>query len=409
MAAEADLTLKYPEVGTGPVSTDPYWKPEFYERELRAIFRQTWMCVGRADDLREPGDFFTRELPTFKLSIIVVMGKDRRIRAFHNVCQHRGTIVELRDSGRCKVFQCPFHGWSYNLEGGLQGVPDQKAFYDLDRENRGLPPVAADTWEGFVFINLNPHPEQSLHEYLGEHAAVLEGFAPFHRETAEFEFEARIQTNWKLMIDSFTETYHVPVLHKRSVGPSICGSDNPHGRVLDVICRHPHRTASLAGNLEYAPKPVQGLAWQHAAGPPVTSGGSDESQIETLPIGVNPTNDPGWTLDLHVFFPNMVLIIGPGMYFTHRMWPVGPGEVIWQMHGHLQLASNAAQRFGQENAIVELRDAVLEDCNTLERIQTAVSEGLCKTFTFHDHELALRFQHYSVLKYVEDFEKRKDS
>lgn len=401
-----DLTLRYPELGTGPVSTDVYWREEFYERELAAIFRQTWLCVGREDSIPDNGDFFTHELPTFHMSIIVARGKDGVVRAFHNVCQHRGTIVELRDRGNCKLFQCPFHGWAYSLEGELQGVPDQKAFYDLDREKRGLPRVAADVWEGFVFINLNPSPEQSLVEYLGAQGSELAGFWQFGQRNAEFEFEARIKTNWKLMIDSFTEIYHVPFLHKRSVAESICGPNNPTGHIIDFYPKYPHRTATLAGNPEYSPFPVQGLAWQHAAGPPVTSGGSDASQIAKLPVGVNPARHPAWTLDLHVFFPNMVLIIGPGMYFTHRMWPVGAGEVVWQMHGYLQPATNAAQRFGQENAIVELRDAVREDCNTLERIQTAISEGLCKTFTFHDHELALRYQHYAVVKWVEDFEKR---
>ena len=400
---DTELTLRHPELGTGPVSTDVYWKPEFYERELRAIFRQGWLCIGREERIPHPGDFFTKELPTFKLSIIVARGKDGVVRAFHNVCQHRGAGVELRDSGSCRVFTCPFHGWSYNLEGELQGVPDQKAFYALQREKKGLPRLACDTWEGFVFVSLNPEPAQGLREYLGELGTGLEGFAPFHRETAEFEYTARIQVNWKLMLDSFTEIYHVPVLHKRSVAASICGPNNPYGRLVDVFPKYPHRMATLSGNPEYRPFPVQGLAYGLAAGPSVTSGGSGST--EDLPAGVNPTRDPLWTLDLNVVFPNMIVIVGPGMYFTHTMWPIHAGETIWQMHGHLQPAANAAQRFAQENAMVELRDAVMEDVNTLERIQNAISQGLCDEFVFHDHELTLRYQHYTVLKWVEDFEK----
>ncbi len=404
---DTDLTLRHPELGTGPVSTDVYWKPEFYERELRAIFRQGWLCIGREEQIPEPGDFFTKEIPTFRLSVIAARGKDGVVRAFHNVCQHRGAGVELREKGHCKVFTCPFHGWSYNLEGELTGVPDQKAFYDLQRDKKGLPRVATDTWEGFVFINLNPEPAQSLAAYLGDLGSGLEGFGPFHRETTAFEYEARIQVNWKLMLDSFTEIYHVPVLHKRSVAASICGPKNPYGRVIDVLPKYPHRMATLAGNPEYRPFPVQGLAYGLSAGPSVTSGGSGST--EDLPVGVNPTRDPLWTLDLNVFFPNMIVIVGPGMYFTHTMWPTHAGETIWQMHGHLPPAANAAQRFAQENAMVELRDAVMEDVNTLERIQNAISQGLCDEFVFHDHELTLRYQHYTVLKWVEDFEKRLDA
>lgn len=325
------------------------------------------------------------------------------IRGFHNVCQHRGAVVELEAQGNCKVFTCPFHGWSYNLEGELAGVPNQRAFYDLKRDTRALPAVATETWEGFVFINLNAEPDQSLADYLGEFGRNLEGFAPFHQKTASFEFEAKIQVNWKLMLDSFTEIYHAPVLHKRSIAKSICGASNPHRHVIDFHPHYPHRMATLPGNPDYQPLPLQGLAYAAAAGPSVTSGGS-LANID-YPVGVNPSRHPAWTLDLDVFFPNMIIIVGPGMYFTHKMWPTGPGETIWQMHGHLPPAQSAAQRFAQENAIVELRDAVMEDVNTLERIQNAISQGLCNEFVFNDHELTLRYQHYSVVKWVEDFEK----
>jgi hypothetical protein len=91
------------------------------------------------------------------------------------------------------------------------------------------------------------------------------------------------------------------------------------------------------------------------------------------------------------------------MYFTHQMWPLGPNEVIWQMRGFLRPATNAAQRFGQENAMVELRDAVLEDGNTLERIQRSLKQGLIDEFLFHDHELALRHHYHTVVDWVERY------
>ena len=163
--------------------------------------------------------------------------------------------------------------------------------------------------------------------------------------------------------------------------------------------------ATLAGNTQYQPFPAQGLAYGIAAGPAVTSGSSGST--ENLPAGVNPTRDASWTMDLNVFFPNVIIIVGPGMYFIHTMWPVSAGETVWRMHGHLRPAETAAQRFAQENAMVELRDAVTEDINTLERIQNAVSQGLCNEFVFHDHEVALRYQHYAVSTWVEEFEKRQ--
>lgn len=407
MAAQpmpADLTLRYPELGTGPIPTDAYWQPEFYERELEAIFRRAWLNVGRVEQVAKPGDFFVKAIPTFDMSILVVRGKDNVVRAFHNVCQHRGNHIELKKSGNCNAFRCPFHGWAYALDGRLAGVPDAEAFYDLDREAKALPAVNLDIWEGFIFINLAATPPQSLAEYMGQQGADLVGY-PFHLGTNTFEFEGVVKCNWKCMVDSFCETYHVPVLHKNSVIDTLAGPDNPFGRVIDVRLKGPHRTISVVGNMQYQPNPVQGLAFQYAPAPSITSGSVDE-QLE-LPKGLNETRADNWSIDVTVFFPNWLIVIGSGMYFTHQMWPLGPDEVVWQMRGFLRPAANAAQRFGQENSMVELRDAVLEDGNTLERIQRSLKQQLIPEFVFHDHELALRHHYHTVINWVSAFEQER--
>jgi glycine betaine catabolism A len=363
-----------------------------------------WLCMGRVEQLRAPGDFFVKDIPTFGMSILVVRGKDEVIRAFHNVCQHRGNQVELKRSGHCaNAFRCPFHGWAYGLDGKLVGVPDAEAFYDLDRAKKTLPPVTLDLWEGFIFINLLDEPDQTLAEFLGEQGADLVGY-PFHRGTQIFEYEGEVGCNWKSMVDSFCETYHVPVLHKRSVTDTLAGPDNPFGRLIDVRLKGPHRTSSVVGNAAFRPNPVQGLAFQYAPGPSVTSGSVDENVV--LPKGLNQTRAPNWSIDVTVFFPNWIIVMGSGMYFTHQMWPLAADRVIWQMRGYVRPAANAAQRFGQENAMVELRDAVLEDGNTLERIQRALKQGLVKEYVLHDHELALRHHYHTVVKWVEAFERR---
>lgn len=400
----ANLTLRHPDLGTGPIPTGPYWQPEFYERELEAIFKRAWLCVGRVERLKRSGDFFLKWLPTFEMSILVARGKDDRIRAFHNVCQHRGSQVELEECGNRERFQCPFHGWAYDLDGRLTGVPDIKAFYELDRSRKGLPAIATEVWEGFIFINLDPEPEMTLEAHLGQHGRDLVGY-PFHRGTQNFEYEGVVHCNWKSMIDSFCETYHVPFLHKHSIIDTLAGPDNPFGRLIDVRLKGPHRTSSVVGNTAYQPKPVQGLAYANAPGPSVTSGGFDADA--TLPRGLNETRAENWSIDVTVFFPNLIVVMGSGMYFTHQMWPLGPDRVVWQMRGYLRPAANAAQRFGQEHAMVELRDAVLEDGNTLERIQRSLRQGLIDEFTFHDHELALRHHYHTVVDWVERHEARQ--
>ena len=243
---------------------------------------------------------------------------------------------------------------------------------------------------------------QRLAEFLGEHGRDLEGY-PFHRGTAIFEYEGVIDCNWKCLVDSFCETYHVPILHRHSVKDTLAGPDNPHGRLIDIRLKGPHRTQSVWGNMAYQPNPVQGLAFRHAPGPSVTSGAVDDSTV--LPKGLNQTRAPNWSIDVTVFFPNWIVVMGSGMYFTHQMWPLAANKVVWQMRGFMRPAQNAAQRFGQENSMVELRDAVLEDCNTLERIQHSLDQGLLSEFVFHDHELALRHQYHVVKQWVKDYEK----
>ncbi len=397
----ADLTLRHPELGTGPVPTDMYWQPEYYDREMEAIYKRAWLCVGRVEQVKDAGEFFVKEIETFKMSVIVARAKDEKIRAFYNVCQHRGNHIELKSCGKADGFVCPFHGWSYSLDGRLAGVPDQRAFYDLDKSAKGLQQINLDIWEGFIFINFADEPEQTLNEFLGQQGADLVGY-PFHLGTEIFEYEGLIKCNWKCMVDSFCETYHVPILHARSVTDTLASPENPHGRLIDIRLKGPHRTQSVWGNVNYTPNPVQGLAFANAPGPSITSGSVD--QTTELPKGLNETRAENWSIDVTVFFPNWIIVMGTGMYFTHQMWPVSSNEVIWQMRGILRPASNAAQRFGQENSMVELRDAVLEDCNTLERIQQSLDQGLLKEFIFHDHELALRHQYHVVKQWLENFE-----
>ena len=129
----ADLTLKHPELGTGPIPTDMYWQPEFYDREMEAIYKRAWLCVGRVEQVKAPGDFFVKEIKTFDMSVIVARAKDDVVRAFYNVCQHRGNRIFDGREGSVAQVVCPYHGWRYALDGTLASVPDAERF---------VPPVA---------------------------------------------------------------------------------------------------------------------------------------------------------------------------------------------------------------------------------------------------------------------------
>ena len=216
--AEGSWTEHYPQLGTAPVSYEDSISPEYYERERKAIFARTWLNVGRIEQLPRVGSYFTKEIDAARTSIVVVRSADQQVRAFYNMCRHRGNKLVWQDypdeevAGTCRQFQCKYHGWRYSLEGDLTFVQQEGEFFDLDKADYGLAPVRVETWEGFIFVNLDQSGTTPLREYLGELGRGLEGY-PFGEMTQVYKYRAEVGSNWKLFIDAFTEFYHAPILH----------------------------------------------------------------------------------------------------------------------------------------------------------------------------------------------------
>ena len=240
-------------LGTEPMSYEDSISPEFWELERDAIFRRAWLNVGRVEQLPRNGSYFTKEIVAARTSVIVVRDQKGQVRAFHNVCRHRGNKLVWSDfpgeetSGMCRQFVCKYHGWRYGLEGELNFVQQEGEFFDFDKSQFGLVPVHCDVWEGFVFVNLAESPEQSLHDYLGPMITALEGY-PFDRLTERYYYRAEVKSNWKLYMDAFQEFYHAPVLHQKQSppdwsGPALnAGFEAPHYQIDG-----PHRVVSTAG------------------------------------------------------------------------------------------------------------------------------------------------------------------
>ena len=181
---------QYPELGTGPIPIEPYVSRDYFEKERAQIFRKVWLNVGRVEQIPNPGDYFVKDLAVLQTSILIVRGKDGAIRAFHNMCAHRGNKLVADTGGTCKgLFTCKFHGWAYALDGSLSHIADEASFFNLNKADLGMTPIAVDTWEGFVFINADPHPAESLREYLGEIGTGFGGY-PFGELRADAIFLA---------------------------------------------------------------------------------------------------------------------------------------------------------------------------------------------------------------------------
>jgi phenylpropionate dioxygenase-like ring-hydroxylating dioxygenase large terminal subunit len=372
---------------------DPYVSPSYFDREREAIFKHTWLAVGRAEEVPNPGDYFVRELAVANTSVLVVRGKDGAVRGFHNVCRHRGTKLVWDDQGSCSKFACPYHGWTYSTAGACIGVPEEDMFFGLEKNALGLVPVAADAWEGFIFVNLDPEPAESLKDYLGEIDGLLAGY-PYAALPSCYAWQVELKCNWKLVVDSQQEGYHAKMLHRRSLPGYLTNREQPSRHALDIQLWKRHRLISYYGNPERTPTPIEALA--HRFGTSVTK---REFAPENMPPGLNPTRSPNWAFDEYVIFPNFHVLVFFGMYITHSVWPISVDRSVWEARVYLVEPANFAQHFAREYGRVLLRDAWLEDGSTLEASHSGIASGAVKEIYLQDQELCIR--HF--LKVVRDY------
>lgn len=196
---------------------EAYTSQEWFDLEMKHIFGDTWQFAGLIEDVANPGDYVTVQCG--HQNIMVVKGKDQRLRAFHNICRHKGTQL-LRSVGKKQTaITCPYHSWVYDLKGQLQSVPDQeRQFPDLDKKKFCLHKAAVETWRGMVFVHPNPEAEP-LHEYLCDVESYL---SPLHKpeklvELKNFAQEHVIHANWKLVAENFMDVYHLNHLHSKTL------------------------------------------------------------------------------------------------------------------------------------------------------------------------------------------------
>jgi len=189
-----------------------YFDERIAELERASVLSATWQVVGRVDQVRDNGQFFTGELAGEPL--VVVRGEDGQLRAFYNVCRHHAAAVVTEAQGCAKQFRCPYHGWTYGIDGALKGMVEFDDVCNFDRSENGLVPVRVDTWENFVFVNLDGRAAP-LRDFLG---IVPELVAPLELSKKLHFFDRRVYTlncNWKVYVDNYLDGgYHVPHAHK---------------------------------------------------------------------------------------------------------------------------------------------------------------------------------------------------
>ena len=200
--------LKTTQIAINGAKTLPrhyYVAPEVFQKEAERIFARRWLCVGREDRIPAPGDYFLQ--PVGNESIIILRDKAGALRAHYNVCRHRGTRLCEEHSGRfSETIQCPYHAWTYALDGRLIGAPSSGDIEGFSKSDYPLHNVAIQSWEGFLFINLDQEPEPFAKAF----ERLVGRFTRFNlpnlavARTIEYD----VRANWKLLFQNYSECYH---------------------------------------------------------------------------------------------------------------------------------------------------------------------------------------------------------
>jgi phenylpropionate dioxygenase-like ring-hydroxylating dioxygenase large terminal subunit len=398
---------------TGPVSYEDSISPEFYELEREAVFKRAWLNVGRTDLLPRSGSYFTKELAVANTSIVVVRDMEGQIRAFHNICRHRGNKLVWTDypreetSGTCRQFVCKYHGWRYELDGSCSFVQQQGEFFDLDRSGFGLVPVHCDVWEGFIFVNLDEEPRQTLREFLGPMILGLEGY-PFDKLTDRWFYRAKINSNWKLFSDATQEFLHAPVLHFGQSPPAWsipareAGFEAPHYQIDG-----PHRLVTTGGirPWELPPdkyRPMEGVTRAGLFGP------WEPYDIGSVPAGLNPGKAPIWGNQSYQLWPNLVFLFWTqGFYYIYHYWPTSHNTMIYETTIYFPPAKKPSDRVAQEVIALAYKDFGLQDVNTCEATQQMLESRVVERFPLSDQEVLCRHMHKLCVAAVEAYKREK--
>ena len=284
-----------------------YTDTEVFAREHEQIFARGWICVGRAAAIPERGDYLPAEIAGE--SIIVLRDRAGALRAFYNVCRHRGTrLCEATHGKLSGTIQCPYHAWTYALDGRLMGAPHMQDVEDFDKSAYPLHAAAVDSWQGFLFVSLAPDPEP-LASALAPMSPRVERYnLSVLRTVRRIEYD--VAANWKLILQNYNECLHCPTIHPELATklPYASGAnDLVEGALLGgfMEIRAPHASATMTG------------------------------RACALPLGDLPPGDQQRAY-YYALFPTMMLSLHPDYAVSYTVWPASPdrSRVVceWLVH-----------------------------------------------------------------------------
>jgi phenylpropionate dioxygenase-like ring-hydroxylating dioxygenase large terminal subunit len=255
--------VRKPLLDAEGLPADCYTDPRFLQRELDTVFAASWLMVGRAERIPKRGDYFT--LDYAGASLVVIRDLEHEVRVYANACRHRGARLVSGD-GNCRAFVCPYHSWTYALNGSLKGCAGMEDTRDFDRAAYGLDGIRADSWGGFVFANLDGRAPP-LADWLGELPERLAMYR-FEDMAATRVRVHDIDCNWKTWVENYMEGYHIPTVHRATISghKAVNTPEDPAGRgqYTAIFEKHEGTLALLPGDAGFPP--LESLAGESARG-----------------------------------------------------------------------------------------------------------------------------------------------
>ena len=280
--------------------------PEVFAEEQEKIFSKQWVLVGHQGELAKAGDYLVAEVASE--SLVIVRDKGGEVHGFYNVCRHRGTRLREDRNGRLSAIQCPYHAWTYGLDGRLLAAPHMDDVPGFDKADYSLRAVNLALWEGFIFVNLGDSP-----------TPVEEWFAPLagkfsHWNLAKLRPAKRIEydvrANWKLMFENYSECYHCPGVHP------MLSKVSPYDSAENDLAEGPF----LGGFMSINKGKSLTMSGNACAFPVKEEEGEEEKQ----------------RVFYYSIFPNMLLSMHPEYVMVHQLWPQSPERTLilcdWFFH-----------------------------------------------------------------------------
>ena len=405
-----------PVLGTDLIPKERYTSETYMRLEWEHMWTKVWNMAGRESDIPNVGDYFTTELGSE--SFLIVRETPNRVRAFYNVCPHRGNQIRNPGMGHAESFQCAYHFFEFNLDGSKKFVPDEDTFTQGVPQETALVEVPCDTWGGWVWFNMNPEAEP-LRDFLGE--------IPGHLDPYRFEDQYLVQDrtiewdcNWKTSVDAFNEVYHVQGIH-----PQLLESlDDIHVQI-DLYERHNRYLVPFGlvspryQNQDEVTEPLREFMTASGIDPEAFAGGmadvrpamqaATRASAEAQGIDVSELNDDQLSDDYHYYiFPSLTFntTAMSFLFFRQRPHATDPNKMLFDLQTYVRMPPGAEApprppHTQHKHGEVSLGLVLDQDSYNLPRVQKGMNSRAYPGLLINYRERRIRHMHKVLDGYLE--------